>query len=210
MNKEELLKYITQAVASLNEQDINVLFPDNAQPDLGTIVQEIIGLRGEVRKVAQSTLKLNHDVQSMLEQQKSLSLATPTPVVEKRTEEDIDKLLLQQLIEQNDIMQRTMKHFKDLPEVKWFNVTHYRQQMAAWRKGYEIAQEQWSNIIKNANLYVTGQVGEIFDPTYHEAIAVKNDPTQSNNVILQTELLGYIRNQKIIRRAKVIVNKLNN
>jgi molecular chaperone GrpE (heat shock protein) len=57
-------------------------------------------------------------------------------------------------------------------------------------------------------LYATGKVGDVFDPKFHEAIAIKANNNQPNNVILETELLGYVAGEKIIRQAKVVVNKI--
>lgn len=215
MNKEEFLKYITEAIESLDGSDIEMLFPDSGQPDLNTLVEELMGLRGEVKKLAQSTLKTNHDVQTMMGQQKELVAQTQehyqivqTPVIEKTTDEsDEYKELLLQIIEQDDIVQRTAEHFKTLAEPTFFNLQTYRQQMASWKKGYDIATQKWSKLVKSTGLYATGKIGETFNPLYHEAIATKSDSTKGNNIILEIEVLGYIRQQKIIRRAKVVVNK---
>ncbi len=215
MNKEEFLKYMTEAIEALDGSDIEMLFPDSGQPDLNTLVEELIGLRGEVKKLAQSTLKTNHDVQTMMGQQKELVAQTQehyqtvqTPVIEKTTDEsDEYKELLLQIIEQDDIVQRTAEHFKTLPEPTFFNLQSYRQQMASWKKGYEIATQKWSKLVKSTGFYATGKIGETFNPLYHEAIATKSDTSKDNNIILEIEVLGYIRQQKIIRRAKVVVNK---
>ena len=217
MNKEEFVKYINQAVEAIDDNDLNTLFPDNAQPDLYTIVQELIGLRGEVRKLAQSSLKMNNDVQTVIGQQKSILLETKEhlsvaqqPVIVQSSSEDSDeyKELLQHIIEQDDIITRTAEHFKTLPEVGFFTLNAYRQKMASWQKGYEISQQKWQKLVKSSGVYATGKVGETFNPLYHEAIAIKSETDKKNNTILETETLGYIRGQKIVRRAKVVVNKI--
>jgi hypothetical protein len=216
MNKEELMKYVAQAVEALNDSDVEALFPDTGQPDLNVLVEELVGLRGEVRKLAQSTLKVNHDVQTMIEQQKDLAAQAkeklqiaPTPVFENSTDEtDEYKEILLKILDQDDIMQRTATHFKTLPPLGFLNLSNYRQQMASWTKGYEISFDKWQKLIKSSGLYATGKVGETFNPLYHEAIATKTDTTKGNNTILEIEVLGYIRKQKIVRRAKVVVNKI--
>lgn len=218
MNKEDFIKYINQAVEALDETDISTLFPDNAQPDLNTIVQELIGLRGEVRKLAQSSLRMNNDVQTVIAQQKDILLETKEhltvaqqPVIERVSNDDSDeyKELLQQIIEQDDIMTRAAEHFKTLPEVGLFNLNAYRQKIASWQKGYEISHQKWQKLVKSSGVYATGKVGETFNPSYHEAIAIKSETDKKNNTILETETLGYIRGQKIVRRAKVVVNKID-
>ena len=216
MNKEEFLIYITEAIEAMDGTDIEVLFPDNGRPDLNTLVEELIGLRGEVKKVAQSTLRTNSDVQSMIEQQKALAFDTKENlqslhqdlIAHTSEEPDEYKELLLQIIEQDDMIQRTNEHFKALPEPTFFTLNNYRQQLASWQKGYEIGFKKWSKMVQSTGLYATGKVGEPFNPLYHEAIATKSDSTKSNNSILEIEVLGFIVKQKVIRRAKVVVNKL--
>ena len=58
MTKDELKRYLNEAVEALTTDDLEMLFPQNNQPDLYTLAQELIGLRGEIKKLAQSSLKL--------------------------------------------------------------------------------------------------------------------------------------------------------
>jgi molecular chaperone GrpE (heat shock protein) len=222
MTKVEFLKYIQQAVDGLEPDDLDELMPDTQQPDLYTIVQELVGLRGEVRKLAQAALKTNNDVQAMLVQQKNMLLEaqsnlvspmqTTTPTVQMQIQDYTEvpeyQDLLKQIMEQDDLIQRTLSHLDTLPEVTIWNLNAYRQKMASWRKGYQMTHQKWQQLVKSSGIYATGKVGEIFDPAYHEAIAVKTIAEKAQSEILETELIGYVRGEKVIRRAKVVVNKL--
>jgi molecular chaperone GrpE (heat shock protein) len=211
MNKEELLNYLQQAVDTLDEQDLERLFPKNAQPDLYTVVQEIVGMRGEMRKLAQSSLKLQQEVQILLQNQKDTTAEEAKKLSEPILNANDDaafKALLTQLIEQDDLMNRTNQHFKELPTVGFWNIKPFQQQFAAWERGYSISQQRWNSLMKASGLYATGKVGEAFNPKFHEAIAIKSNNSQQNNVILETETLGYVCGEKIIRQAKVVVNKI--
>jgi GrpE len=219
MTKSDFLKYIQQAVDGLEPDDLDALMPDTKQPDLYTIVQELIGLRGEVRKLAQAALKTNNDVQTMLVQQKNMlaeatmNLVPATPVAQQMQVQDYTEVpeyqdLLKQIIEQDDMTQRTLSHLDTLPEVTIWNLNQYRQKMASWRKGYQMTHQKWQQLVKSSGVYATGKVGEVFDPVYHEAIAVKTVADKAHGVILETELIGYVRGEKVVRRAKVVVNKL--
>jgi molecular chaperone GrpE (heat shock protein) len=221
MTKLDFLKYIQQAVDGLEQDDLDALMPDTAQPDLYTIVQELVGLRGEVRKLAQAALKTNNDVQTMLVQQKNmlaeatanLASAPVTPVATPMQVQDYAEVpeyqdLLKQIMEQDDWMQRTLSHLETLPELTFWSLNAYRQKMASWRKGYEMTHQKWQQFVKSSGIYATGKVGEVFDPAFHEAIAVKTVADKAHGVILETELVGYLRGEKVVRRAKVVVNKL--
>lgn len=211
MNKEDLQQYLQQAIDALDDNDVERLFPKNGQPDLYSVVQEIVGMRGEMRKLAQSSLKLQQEVQVLLQNQKESAAQDAKKQAEpvlNANEDAAFKALLSQLIEQDDLMHRTSDHFKELPVVGFFNINQFKQQFAAWQKGYSISQQRWNNLMKSSGLYATGKVGDVFDPQFHEAIAVKSNANQPNNVILETELLGYVSGEKIIRQAKVVVNKI--
>lgn len=50
-------------------------------------------------------------------------------------------------------------------------------------------------------------VGQVYNPHLHEAITFLTDNEKENNIILQEFQAGYTFNGKVIRYAKVIVNK---
>jgi molecular chaperone GrpE (heat shock protein) len=211
MNKDELQQYLQEAIDALDEQDVERLFPKNAQPDLYTVVQEIVGMRGEMRKLAQSSLKLQQEVQILLQNQKDIAAQEAKKLSEPVLNANDDaafQAILAQLIEQDDLMNRTNAHFKKLPTVGFWNIKLFQQQFAAWERGYSISQQRWHNLMKSSGLYATGKVGEAFNPKFHEAIAIKSENNKDNNTILETETLGYVCGEKIIRQAKVVVNKV--
>jgi molecular chaperone GrpE (heat shock protein) len=211
MNKDDLQLYLQQAIDALDDNDVERLFPKNAQPDLYTVVQEIVGMRGEMRKLAQSSLKLQQEVQILLQNQKDIAAQDAKRLAEPVLNANDDaafQALLAQLIEQDDLMQRTNTHFKELPPVSYWNMKLFQQQFAAWERGYSISDQRWKNLMKSSGLYTTGKIGDVFDPKFHEAIAVKTNNNQGNNVILESETLGYVCGEKIIRLAKVVVNKV--
>ena len=52
-----------------------------------------------------------------------------------------------------------------------------------------------------------GDKGEIMDPDIHEAMLTQKDEGLDNDVILDVFEKGYKYREKVIRHAKVIVNK---
>jgi len=50
-------------------------------------------------------------------------------------------------------------------------------------------------------------VGEIFNPTYHEAMAVQNDPGVPENTVLRVVQKGYVLKDRVVRPAMVLVAK---
>ena len=50
-------------------------------------------------------------------------------------------------------------------------------------------------------------IGQVYNPHLHNVIAVMNDQEKENDIILDEYQAGYKFNDKVIRYAKVIVNK---
>lgn len=73
-------------------------------------------------------------------------------------------------------------------------------------------------ILKNMNSFLSEcgvmsieAIGEIFDPKFHEAIAIKKDPSLDNDTITKEIRKGYILQNKVIRPSLVEISKtLNN
>lgn len=213
MTKDELKHYMAEAIDAMEPVDVDALFPANQQPDLYTIVAELTGLRGEVKKLSQSNLQLNNQVHSSVENQKKewahlsdLLAGKETDHVRQISDEDIKKLL-DKLIEQDDQIQRMEGHLKELPPLVIWKINNFKQQFAAWKQGFDMTYQQWNGFMQQSGIYKTGLEGEPFDPRYHEAIATKQDTNQLENTILETQISGILFQQVLIRRAKVVVNK---
>ncbi len=74
-------------------------------------------------------------------------------------------------------------------------------------KGIEMIEENILNALNNIGVEKIDSIGEKFDPHLHNVIAVMKDENQENDIILDEFQAGYKFNDKIIRYAKVIVNK---
>lgn len=214
MTKEQFREYINEAVDAMEQGELESLFPPDQQPDLYSVIQEMTGLRGEVRRLSQSSLQLNNQLKTSAEEQKqewetmvgSLKTsegAITTPIIS----EEETKTLILKLVEQDDNIHRMSKEFGKIDVPTFWTLNAFKQKLAAWSKGFEINQKQWQTFFKQTGIYKTGKEGEQFDPQYHEAIATKQDISKNENTILETELVGIIFKNKLIRRAKVIVNK---
>lgn len=206
MDKEQIKAYLAEAVDAMNEQDLEYLFPDSSRPDLYTIAAELVSIKGEMKKLSATSLMLNNQVKNIVENLKPVEETAQNEAAGDRQNEDM-RQLLDQLIEQHDLMKRTEENFTELPAIEYFTLGKFKRSFAAWQKGYEITMEKWNQLIKRTGLLKTGYKGQPFDPAYHEAIAVTHHPDMGNNVIVDTEVEGYIYKQKLIRQAKVVVNK---
>ncbi len=73
-------------------------------------------------------------------------------------------------------------------------------------EGIRIVYDQMLDILKSHEVASTNALGEIFDPSRHEAVMQKSEPEQEENVVLEELQKGYTLNGRVIRPSKVIVN----
>jgi len=73
-------------------------------------------------------------------------------------------------------------------------------------EGIRIIYDQMLDILKSHEVAPTNSLGEIFDPSRHEAVMQKSEPEQQENVVLEELQKGYTLNGRVIRPSKVIIN----
>jgi len=74
-------------------------------------------------------------------------------------------------------------------------------------QGIEMIENKILDALKSLGVEKINSVGEIYNPNLHEAISVLRVEDKENDIILDEYQAGYKYNDKIIRYAKVIVNK---
>ncbi len=215
MTKQDFLKYLQEAVEAMDVHDIERLFPNNKQPDLYSLLEALVGLRGEVKKIASSSLLLQNEMQQALKilQEQAITSA-PIAAMEMKEEPKTIKdtkdlqYILRELTKLNPNMEKTVVNLETLPEIKILNINEYKRQFSAWKEGFHLLNKQWKALIKSTGMYQTGKVNTPFDPQYHEAVASRSEPNKKDNYILETVQIGYLYKGKVIQEAKVVVNKL--
>lgn len=77
------------------------------------------------------------------------------------------------------------------------------------RQGIELTIKSFRDTLsKHGVEEINAEIGTIFDPAVHEAILMDNNSEYENNAITLCVQKGYILNGRVIRPAKVKVNKL--
>jgi molecular chaperone GrpE len=65
------------------------------------------------------------------------------------------------------------------------------------------------NAIESSGLKAINPVDEPFDFHLHSAESTEHDSSLPNGYVIKTLKFGYLYNDKVIRRAIVVVNKIN-
>lgn len=74
--------------------------------------------------------------------------------------------------------------------------------------GVEMIETKINNALKTLNVEKIETIGQKYDHNLHEVVAVMKDESKEEDIILDEFQAGYKFNGKVIRYAKVIVNKL--
>ena len=74
-------------------------------------------------------------------------------------------------------------------------------------QGIQIIHDQMLDILKSHEVEQIQALGEMFDPSRHEAMMRKSEADKEDNIVLEDFQKGYMLNGRAIRPSKVIVNK---
>ena len=77
----------------------------------------------------------------------------------------------------------------------------------SFMEGISILRTKIDRFLENKNIEAFGLEGEILNPEIHDAMLTQKDDEKENNVVLNVFEKGYRYHDKVIRHAKVIVNK---
>src|SRR5262249_18469618 len=76
----------------------------------------------------------------------------------------------------------------------------------AWANGCKQILKQFDEVLKQMNVEPIKTVGTQFDPRLHEALAERDDGKPSGEILEEAEA-GFKSGERIIKPAKVIINK---
>lgn len=74
-----------------------------------------------------------------------------------------------------------------------------------YKQGMELVAKQFKEVLKSFGLEEIPAVGEIFDPSLHEAVSSVQDDTKKSQEIVTEFRKGYRMGDKVIRHAMVVV-----
>ncbi len=78
---------------------------------------------------------------------------------------------------------------------------------AAMHEGLELTMKLFLDTLKKAEVEQIDPVGEVFNPTFHEAMSMQPSADAAPNTVIDVFQKGYKLNDRVIRAARVIVAK---
>lgn len=74
-------------------------------------------------------------------------------------------------------------------------------------EGVNILKSKIDRFLEAKNIEPFGEEGEVLDPELHDAMLTQSDKKKEDNTVLNVFEKGYRYHDKVIRHAKVVVNK---
>jgi len=74
-------------------------------------------------------------------------------------------------------------------------------------EGLDSILKNMDSLLKKYHVIPIDAIGEIFDPNFHEAISIINDPNLDDNTITKEIRKGYISHERVIRPTLVEISK---
>ena len=75
------------------------------------------------------------------------------------------------------------------------------------KDGILLVEKKIQKYLEYLNVESFGKKGDIMDPDLHDAMLTQSDKKFENGIVLEVYEKGYTYREKVIRHAKVIVNK---
>ena len=76
-----------------------------------------------------------------------------------------------------------------------------------YKQGVELVQKQFKEFLNKHNVHEIEAIGQIFDPSVHEAVSSTQDENKQSQEIVQEYRKGYKLGSKILRHSMVVVNQ---
>ena len=74
------------------------------------------------------------------------------------------------------------------------------------RQGVEMTFRQFVQMMREHGFEPREDIGEPFDPNYHEAVCTRAEPDHDHHSIVEVWQRGWMQGEKLFRPAKVVVN----
>ncbi|MEK7846170.1 MAG: nucleotide exchange factor GrpE [Nitrospinota bacterium] len=177
----------------------------------GNKIEEKIGIPVEIKTEAISSADDIVELKRKLQEQEKEAKDTLDRLLRVRADFDnyqkrikkekmeferfLNEGLIKELLPVVDNLERAMKSAKQSGEI------------APLSKGLEMTIKQFRDILKEVGVKEIKSIGEIFDPSKHEAMKLITPHDEKDNTIVEEYEKGYSFHERVIRPSKVGVAK---
>jgi molecular chaperone GrpE len=163
--------------------------------------KEIKAFEQELQELSEQAEKLGQENQGLMDKLQRVSADYAN--FQKRSAKQISEAIsfekeriVKSLLPVMDNFEHTMAHAESDEDAE------------AVVKGVKIIYDQMLDVLKSHDVEQISSLGEQFDPALHQAMLQREDLEKADGVVLEEYQKGYKLNGRVIRPAKVVVNKL--
>ena len=173
----------------------------NRDPDSNLSETELPGDARRDAASAPSTRALEAEV--AVQKDRYLRLAADFENFRKRTSQETERSAAAQ---KEAFIRELLPVIDNLERALGSDVSTSPEQL---RQGVRMTLQQLTQLLRRHGIEPEESIGRPFNPHYHEAVTVRHDPSQPDQIILETFQRGYRRGNEAFRPAKVVVNDLS-
>ena len=164
-----------------------------------------------VKKGAKPAAKINKDkivIEKLTKQltdveDKQLRLKAEFDNFRKRKEKEIIDLIR---YEGKDVIKSMISVVDDLERL-YAAVKKNDELDQSLKEGMALIQSKVEKIFSELNVTSFGEAGDLLDSELHDALMVRQEEDKNDNEIIEVFEKGYLYRDRVIRHAKVVVNK---
>ncbi len=123
----------------------------------------------------------------------------------RRKEKEIQRMLR---YEGENIIEGLLPIVDDFERMIGVWDTHKDESRESLKKGVELIQSKLKKYLQAIDVESFGEPGDMLDAEYHNAMMVKTEEGKHDEEILEVFEKGYRYKDRVLRHAKVIVNKI--
>jgi len=183
------------------------------QPDLHTLLTEMVGLKTEVKTQARqfkNTLDtLSSALESVQENNKDLS----KQLIESGQQQD--EMMRSMLLEFIDIYDRIsagtelVQSYRPVKSVFKNSRQKDIKFIKQFQQGQSMSLRRFEQLLQRYQVSAIECVGTLFDPVKMNALETDNDPTVENGFVLEQLRAGFLYKGQVLRLVDVKVNKVD-
>lgn len=135
-------------------------------------------------------------------QDRCLRLAADFDNFKKRTSRESERRAAEL---RNALVRELLPVVDNLERALTNNPAHSAERLG---EGVQLTLRQLIQVLNQHGFTGRDDLGQPFDPQYHEAVCVRSDPMQPDHTILEVWQRGWLQGKALFRPAKVVVNDL--
>ncbi len=183
------------------------------QPDLHTLLSEMVGLKTEVKTQARQFKNTLDTLSSALATVQENNKLLAENLIESRQQQDeIQKTLLLEFIDIYDRVKLGSELLQNYRPVKSLFKNSRKRDVKVikqFQQGQNMSLRRFEQLLQRYQVRAIECVGMIFDPAKMNVIEIGNEQTVENGIVLEELRAGFVYKDQVLRLAEVKVNKVD-